>query len=354
MKIGFFDPYLDDTGGGERYMMTMASCLSGDNSIDVFWNYQSDFEKIKERFSLDLSRVNLVPNIFDSSFSTKQKLLKSREYDVIIFLSDGSIPFLLSKKLFIHIQRPITEVSISSKDKFKLRRISKIFVNSEFTKNYVDKIYGVDSYLLYPPVSIFGNKSKKENIILHVGRFRVLNVKAQDYKKQQVMIDTFKDLIDKGLKNWKFVLAVSLTDLKDPKFVKMQNSITDYPIELLINSNNKDLWKLGSKAKIYWHASGFGEDLEKYPELAEHFGISTVEAMGVGAVPVVINAGGQKEIVKDGINGFVWDSLEEFKNKTLRLINDEALLEKLSKKAFEDSKFYSEENFCERVRALIK
>lgn len=354
MKIGFYDPYLDDTGGGERYMMTMASYLSYDNTVDVFWNNNEDLKKIEERFSLDLSKINLVPNIFGSSFSFAQKLLKSRNYDCIIFLSDGSIPFLLSKKLFIHIQRPITQVNISSKDKLKLRRVNKVFVNSEFTKNYVDKTFKLNSHLLYPPVSINGFTNKKENIILHVGRFRVLNVKAQDYKKQQVMIDTFKDLIDKGLKNWKFVLAVSLTDLADPKFVAMQNSVKGYPIEFLINSNNKNLWEIGSKAKIYWHASGFGEDLIKYPELAEHFGISTVEAMGVGAVPVVINAGGQTEIVKDGVNGFLWSSLEELEEKTLRLVNDENLLEKLSKKTFEDSKFYSEENFCKKVHTLIK
>lgn len=354
MKIGFFDPYLDDIGGGERYMMTMASCFSKDNSVDIFWNDSADLKKIEERFSLDLSRINLVQNIFDPSFSFQQKLIKSKKYDAIIFLSDGSIPFLLSKKLFVHIQRPITQVNISSKDKLKLRRVSKIFVNSQFTKNYVDKIFGVNSHLLYPPVSINGAESKKENIILHVGRFRVLNVKAQDYKKQQVMIDAFKDLVDHGLKSWGFVLAVSLTDLKDPEFVKMQNSIKGYPIEFLINSNNKDLWRIGSKAKIYWHASGFGEDLKTYPELAEHFGISTVEAMGVGAVPVVINAGGQMEIVKDGVNGFLWDNLEEFKKKTLRLIDDEELWEKLSKKAFEDSKFFGEENFCKRVHELIK
>jgi len=354
VKIGIFDPYLDDIGGGERYMMTIASCLSQKNSVDVFWDSPKDLRKIEERFSLNLSKVNLVPNIFDPFFSVKKKLVKSREYDAIVFLSDGSIPFLLSKKLFIHIQRPIVEISITFKDKMKLKRVDKVFVNSEFTKKYVDKVYLVDSQLLYPPVSIFGNTKKKENMILHVGRFRVLNVNAKDYKKQQVMIDTFKDLVDKGLKNWKFILAVSLPDIKDPNFVFMQDSTKGYPIEFLINSSNEKLWEVGSKAKIYWHASGFGEDLEKHPELAEHFGISTVEAMGVGAVPVVINAGGQKEIIKDGENGFLWNSISEFEKKTLKLIDDEKLWTKLSDAAFQRSKYFSEDKFYDRVIELIK
>ena len=354
MKIGIFDPYTDDVGGGERYMLTIASCLAKEHTVDLFWDNKTDVKRIEERFSLNLSKINLVKNIFNGSVSFKDKILTTKKYDSLVFLSDGSIPFVLSKKLFLHIQQPITSISISSKDKLKLRRVNKIFVNSSFTKGFVDKTYGVRSELLYPPVSIFGNKNKKENIILHVGRFRVLNVRATDYKKQQVMIDAFKDLIDKGLKNWKFVLAVSLPDVNDERFVVMRNSAKNYPIEFIVNSNKDELWKTGAKAKIYWHASGFGEDLVNHPELAEHFGISTVEGMGVGAVPVAINAGGQKEIVKDGENGFLWNSLPEFKNKTLELINDQVLWEKMSKKAFEDSKFYDEENFCKKVNELIK
>lgn len=354
MKIGVFDPYLDDLGGGERYMMTIAKCLSQENEVFVFWENSDDLKNIEKRFSLDLSKVKLTKNIFDGSISFQKKLLITKKYDVIIFLSDGSIPFVLSKKLYLHIQQPITSINISLKDKLKLRRVNKIFVNSAYTKNFVDKIYGIDSALLYPPVSIIGNESKKENMILHVGRFRVLNVRANDYKKQQVMIDAFKDLVDKGLKNWKFVLAVSLPDENDSKFMSMKKNTKGYPIEFIINSTKDELWKTGSKAKIYWHASGFGEDLETHPQLAEHFGISTVEAMGVGAVPVVINAGGQKEIVKDGENGFLWETIEEFEEKSLRLINNEKLLHKLSEKAFGSSKFYDEENFSNRVNALIK
>src|SRR3972149_7331187 len=222
MKIGIYDPYLDDTGGGERYITTIAKCLSQENSVDIFWDQSGDLKKIEERFSLDLSKVKLAENIFSLPF--REKLAKSRKYDVIIVLSDGSIPFLFSKKLFLHIQQPITEKSISVKDKLKLRRVNKIFVNSAFTKNFVDKTYGVDSWLLYPPVSIKGNTVKKENIILHVGRFRVLNVKSDDYKKQNVMISVFKKMVDGGLKNWKFVLAVSLPNIDDPKFILMKNS----------------------------------------------------------------------------------------------------------------------------------
>lgn len=351
MKIGIFDPYLDDNGGGERYMMTIAQTLSKVHEVEVFWDNNEDFQNIKERFSLDLSDVKLSENIFKFPFIKKQKA--SKAYDVIIFLSDGSIPVLSSKKLYLHMQQPMF-TKLSLKEKLKLKRVESIFCNSRFTKEFIEKNYKVKCDLLYPPVSVVGNDSGKENIIFHVGRFRVMNVSKIDYKKQQVMIDVFKKMVDKGLKDWKFILAISLPDDKDIRFLEMKESAIGYPIEFLINSSNEKLWSVGKASKIYWHATGFGEDLDKNPHFAEHFGISTVEAMGAGIVPVVINAGGQKEIVTDGENGFLWDTLDEFSKKTLKLINDEKLLKKMSENAYDRAKDFGGEKFEKRVLEIIK
>jgi glycosyltransferase involved in cell wall biosynthesis len=160
-------------------------------------------------------------------------------------------------------------------------------------------------------------------------------------------------MVNKGLKEWRFVLAVSIQEKDKQAFETMQRKAEGFPIEFLVNKNNDQLWDIYSKAKIYWHASGFGENLENNPEFAEHFGISTVEAMGAGAVPVVINAGGQKEIVVEGKNGFLWNSIEELQVKTLKLIKDELLLTKLSKQAKESAKEFSAEKFYQAVNNLI-
>ncbi len=352
-KIGIFDPYLDDLGGGERYMMTIASVLSEKYEVSVFWDERKDLENIEKRFLIDLSKVRLTSNIFSSNFGFINKLKETFTYDGIIFLSDGSIPLLFSKKTFIHIQQPITNKSISIKDKFKLRKISSVFCNSEFTKGYIDNTYKINSSLLYPPVSIRKFEKNKKNIILHVGRFRVLNVRNEDYKKQHVMINVFKEMIDAGFKGWEFVLAVSMPDENDKEFVKMKDSAQGYPIKFLINYPNNKLWEIASSAKIYWHASGYGEDLKKNPHFAEHFGISTVEAMSSGIVPVVISAGGQKEIVKNGENGYLWETLSELKEKTIKLSEDSELFERLSLKASEDANRFDEKNFKDNVLKII-
>ena len=117
--------------------------------------------------------------------------------------------------------------------------------------------------------------------------------------------------------------------------------------------NYQELAKIYSKAKIYWHAAGAGEDTDTFPQKAEHFGISTVEAMSAGVVPVVINAGGQKEIVEDGFSGFLWNSKEELIDKTGRLINNELLLKELSENAEKRSGDFSPDNFNKSLASLI-
>lgn len=354
MKIGIFDPYLDDLGGGEKYMMTIASCLSKKHEVTVFWANPQDLRELLQRFSIDMAKVSVAANIFSPKISFFRRITRTKGYDAIIVLSDGSIPFVLSKKLFIHFQQPITGINLDIKKRFKISRVAKVFCNSYYTKSYIDKEFGVNSLVLYPPVDLKPRNLKKENIILHVGRFRVKKVKIGDYKKQDVMIDAFKKMVQNGLKDWRFVLAVGVKKEEEALFNDMQKSAEGFPVEFLLNLSNDQLWNIYSKAKIYWHASGFGEDLVKHPEYAEHFGISTVEAMGAGAVPVVINAGGQKEIVEDGKNGFLWDTLKEMQEKTLQLVHNEDLWQKLSMASKDRAKFFSERRFCEELQRIIE
>lgn len=357
MRVGVYDPYLDDLGGGEKYMMTLAVCLSQDNDVDVFWDNLDDLDKLQKRFNIDFTKINISPNVFSPKFPMIKRLFATKKYDAIFFLSDGSIPFVASKKLFIHIQQPLSKLQNDSFiSKIKLSRVTSFFCNSEYTKSFIDKKLPVRSKIIYPPVDLFPKKINKENVILHVGRFRVVDpvTRSDDYKKQHFMIKTFKKIINKGLKNWKLILAISVKDAEKEQFDEMKKNTKDYPIEFLINQTNGELWEAYNNAKIYWHASGFGEDLIKHPELAEHFGISTVEAMGAGDVPIVIDAGGQKEIVESEKNGLLWSTAEEFEEKTLRLIKDKNLWNRLSENAQKRAKDFSKEIFCKEANSLLK
>lgn len=362
MKIGIYDPYLDDLGGGEKYMMTIAQCLSDKHDVIVFWDRMEDIHELLKRFRLDVSKIRFEENIFSRKVSFWKKILKTKEFDAIIVLSDGSIPFSLSKKLFIHIQQPLPFMRLSLKDKWKLLRVSKFFCNSYYTKSFVDKSFKTKSLVVYPPVDIQKRKVKKENVILTVGRLRVKDVVTRrgkalvgvgDYKKQTFLIDVFKQMLTDGLKDWRFFLAVSFKSQDKEVFEEIKKSAKGFPIEFLINRTNEELWDIYARSKIYWHAAGYGENLKEHPEFAEHFGISTVEAMGAGVVPVVIHAGGQPEIVDDGKNGFLWNTTDELKKKTRLLMNDNRLMQQLADNAQKKAQQFSKERFYREIYEII-
>lgn len=349
LKIGIYSPYLDTLGGGEKYIFDIAVCLSSEHNVYVFWDDRLIASKAEKRFSLKLDKVNFTSNIFKKK-NTLKTLLVSREFDIIFYLSDGSMPLLLSKKNFVIFQFPINWVKVNPLFKLKLSRIYKLICYSDFVKKSLFSKLKKDTLVIPPFIDLKKDaKIRKENIILTVGRF----TKGMNMKKQEVLIDMFKKMCDEGLKSWKLVVAGSYREEDRDFFKDLVEQSNNYPIEVLGNISYSSLLDNYNKAKIYWHATGFGEDLENSPERAEHFGITTVEAMRCGAVPVVINAGGQIEIVRNNVSGYLWNTLEELKSKTNSLIKNESVMKKMSKEAEKESLRFNKEEFCKEIISLI-
>ncbi len=356
MKIGIYSPYLDTLSGGEKYMLLAASFLSTFAEVEVFWDDSLILTKAEEKLGIDLKRVKVVKNIFTSETSLINRLFLTKKYDYIFALSDGSLP-LVSSKLIVHFQFPIKNKKLDMLDKVKLKRISEIICNSNFTKQFIDKEFNVDSKVIYPPTFFTKDLIKvdlkeKENIVLNIGRYERLENNSS-FKKQEFLIATFKKMVDKGFKGWKLHLVISYFSKDKLHIDEIKKSIKDYPIEILENVTNEKLQEEYAKAKIYWHASGYGEDLNINPERAEHFGITTVEAMANGAVPIVVGVGGQVEIVEDGISGFLWLDEEELMLKTILLSEDNGKFIEMSTAAQQRSKLFTSDIFCEKIKKVF-
>ncbi|MGD9129828.1 MAG: glycosyltransferase [Candidatus Woesebacteria bacterium] len=175
----------------------------------------------------------------------------------------------------------------------------QVLCNSKFTKKWIKNYWGLKSTVLYPPVNVqmFKAAKHKKNIIINVGRFFV----GGHCKKQLDMARVFKRLVDEGVTNWElhFVGGVAEGKIHQQYLNSVKQESAGYPVFFHIDSPLKELRKLLSLAKIYWHATGLDEDEKRAPILMEHFGISTVEAMAAGCVPVAINKGGQPEIITE-------------------------------------------------------
>ena len=75
--------------------------------------------------------------------------------------------------------------------------------------------------------------------------------------------------------------------------------------------------------------------------------------MSAGCVPVVINSGGQPEIVQHGMSGFLFDTSVELIDCTIKLIRDEALWKKMSQACIIRSQEFSLSKFETRVMEIF-
>lgn len=347
MKIGFYSPYLDTFGGGERYLLTLASYLSARHIVEIFWDEAAIKGPIARFLKIDLTKVTFRENIFKKPIL--KKLLATRNYDLIFFLSDGSIPLSLAKKNILHFQVPFTK-SPPKTSKFKLLKFNYVICNSHFTKFFIDKTYDINSLVIYPPVDLSNFKTEmKEKIILSVGRFGNEQLHP---KKQEILIEVFKEVY-KSFPDWKLILA-GQAKKEDYRYLrKLKKVARGLGIRILENITFSELKNYYSKSSIYWHATGFGKDELKFPEKMEHFGISTVEASASGAVPIVIGKGGQKEIIHDEKDGLLWQTKSELLEKTTLIIQNEEFKQQLSAQAIKNSRRFSKEIFFRSYEKLI-
>src|SRR5262249_18016059 len=155
--------------------------------------------------------------------------------------------------------------------------------------------WGIDCQIFNPPVDCRFRVTNKAKAVLSVGRFAAM-------KKQLEMVTVFRHLGDLHAGGWHFSCAVGVGQAADfHRYFEKVRSLGAAPhVRILADLERAKLNGLYEEASIFWHA-GYGVDENCKPLLAEHFGIVTVEAMAAGCVPVVVNKGGQPEIIQHGV-----------------------------------------------------
>lgn len=391
LRISIYDePASSVIGGSEFVAAILAETLARDNQVDLFHHIPwltseklaqssgTDLTNVRLRYvpmdagSLQLSRRNPFTHYKDSR---NLHAGLSESYDLFIAIVHGVPPFCHAARgalivLFPTPTAPYIEPQGGLSVKSALRHPARCLYQrwewarrmksyelktaiSEFSRRWTQRRWCIDCQIVYPPVDTHFRRAEKEKVILSVGRFAI---EGEGYKKQEQMLAAFYRMKEQGLNGWKYVCVGGLSDT--PKhhsyFENLSTIAADSGAQLIANIGRAELDSRYERASIFWHAAGYGEDENTRPVFLEHFGMSTVEAMAAGCVPVVINKGGQPEIVEHGVSGFLWDTLDELREYTRILMSDDRLREKMSEAARERAQVFSRESFVERfLRHLV-
>ena len=381
-NILVLNPYISTLGGGEKHMGYFCKSLEeyynydvnidilvfNSYGVDVFAKDYITIEDLNRQFGLKLEKTNIkkmdIPFSSNKIESLKNKITierVSKQYDVFINFMFLSKHIGHAKKNIYHSFFAPKRFAKEWQGKSKLigvvfdflfyKSYDKFISNSQYTNHWMTEYWkpSKKNIVIYPPV--FSEKEvegryveeEKKNIIISVGRFFV----GTHSKKQLDMAEFFLHNLD-VFSNYEYHIVGAVSEREEDRdYLRKVEEVANKAGNIYVHANCKydELIALYRTAKIFWHATGYGIDENREPEKMEHFGITTVEAMSFGAVPVVINKGGQKETVEEGISGFRWNDEKECVEKTYELIKDDNLRKHMAAESVERAKGYSIEEY---------
>lgn len=365
MKICLYSPYVPKhIGGGERYIFDVAITLAKHHQVffavsaGAFTSQQEIQAKYEQFLGESLAGITFVPTPISSNASFLTKLWWTKQWDALYYLTDGSLFFSLAKLNILHVQFPFRLNKRSLVEQLKLANWQVKNTNSTFTKSVIEPAWPVKVTVVHQPQiqqtltdeELAKLLPKKQKIIINVGRF----FKQLHSKRQDVMVTFFKKLVAKypnDLKGWKLVLIGSVED--ERYATEVAQAAKGLPIEIVHSVSRTELFDWYSKASIYWHATGYEIDQEQEPEKVEHFGISTGEAMSFGCAPVVINKGGQPEVLGSELQSLLWNSQSECVEITHDLITHPKKLAEAQRQAHQSIQRFSPALFAKKLDEML-
>lgn len=367
LRIGLYSPYFGSTvGGGEKYLALTAVTLRDafpEHRVEIVSPVPADPSLYRERFDVDLSgvrlestnrnvtRVHRYLNSIPALRGLRNRVLGAQagrltaRYDLFLAMI-YAIPVQSRARASVMLcQFPYREPGP------ELATYECIICYSDYVRHWIREYWARDAVVVSPPIDVPSadvDWERKSQVIVSVGRF----FEGGHSKRQDTLVHAFASMCRDGLMGWELHLAGSLQPADLEYYRSLEAASRTHPIELHPDASHAEVSELYERAAIYWHAAGFGPDED--PLTAEHFGMTTVEAMARGCVPVVFDRGGQREVVQDGVSGFRWSSIEELMTRTSDLIADGGLRRKLGAAARAESGRYDEAHFRSSMTAALE
>ena len=380
MEIAVAHHSLNIPGGAERLCLSVIEALNQrGHNVSLITVEKTDWQRVQENFgtvqlpkrehyitsrrmSSRLSNIAISSTYF-STFALQLLACKSfKEYDLIIntfgdainsiadvtyvhfplraALGFSQIPAFTNKTLWKGFA-PVYNSSMALIDRIAP---GSLLTNSRFVQGIISKILHRSSLVLYPPVDVrafssdFSVEEKQGSMVAVVSSYTPKRHLEQ------------LPFIARNSKYAKFVVMGKADEYSTSILTALKESAEKLKVEdrivLLRNVPFRELSKTLSEAKVYLHMM---------PQ--DHFGISVVEAMASGCVPVVHKSGGPWMDILDqqqGTYGFSYSTPKEAAKHIDMLVTHEDLRSKIALRASERAKKFDKTVFMNKIAEVVE
>lgn len=313
-----YSPFGLAIGGGERYLMSVAAALADRFNVTVSSNRM--LSRTRLAYVLDDlgiavdDKAILIPQSFEAA-------LTAGPPDLMFAMGNEAIPPvpMVGRKNLFHCQFPFPGHHEDRTQTDRYRTVDAVLVNSGFTKTHMQAqldILGVTCpvHVTYAPVAM--SPAPSETGAAAPGKLRLVNVGRFDphghAKRQDIVLDILLGAQAAGLEaELTLIGSCDASEVRQAYLKALQDKAQDLDVRFMVNAARPKLEAALLGADVYVHACGFGASVIGAPERQEHFGISVIEGMSSGLVPVVYSEGGPAETVREGGVGYTYASVAE-------------------------------------------
>ena len=306
-------------GGGERLFYLALSVLQKFPDIDVYALAHDNLmspDMAQRYFGFTYEPTGKPPTKYDLQFSIShfpRKATKAAAYSGLILFP--------------------------SVEPHHIHEFATIYAISQYTAGYVEQYWGRHADILYPPTtySCDDRMPVKKDLMLCIGRLVT-------FKRHAEIAQAFMQA--QMPPGWELVIAGTTGENAPYEAELAELARQNKKITLLTNVTDAELKELYDRAKILVGGMGL---YSTTPHGFEHWGLTQVEAMSRGCVPVMFSGGGHREPYQK----YLWNSLEELV-RTLRHLSEQGdELSRQSNEVREKAREYTVPIFAKKLHRAI-
>ncbi len=235
-----------------------------------------------------------------------------------------------------HAAAPVYGAVLSCLNRIPSR---ELLTNSKFMQNIIEKHMNRKPLVIYPPVDVknlashCSGRTERSNVVLTISSYtpkrhleQIPHIAKQSKSADFIIMGKADDY--------------SLVTLRRLKELVKKLNVEDR-VKLQTNVPRDEFLQTLSRAKVYLHVMP-----------CDHFGISVVEAMASGCVPVVHRSGGPWIDILDAQQdryGFAYSSIEAAASTIDTLITEERVRREIAKRALNRAQRFDRSVFMRKI-----